>query len=190
VVYFRLIAQGLRYGPGTHSQGIGYDQYSNRLVFVADGCIISVPVNKLGALTKADVKQTQFKTKREFESVIFDAKGRGYLLTNRNPETLRSTKAMYEKYDWTTYEAEQTALLEQYKASMAAYEASIVAWNKWWDDYDNRANIDGGLTMAEFKNKYPQPANPENLPPQPPAGLDISYFSQVPPVTVKAKFQG
>jgi hypothetical protein len=90
-VRFELIPQGLRYSPGEHSQGIGYSVKKDRLVFVADGCIYSVPVSKLGNLSRADVWQTKFKTNREFESVVFDAKGYAHLLTNRNPEIFKST---------------------------------------------------------------------------------------------------
>lgn len=90
-VRFELIPQGLRYGPGEHSQGMGYDANTNRLVLVADGCISSVPVDKLGELKPGDVWQTRFKTKREFESVTFDADGYAYLLTNRDPEIFKST---------------------------------------------------------------------------------------------------
>ncbi|MDR0518800.1 MAG: hypothetical protein LBG82_01915 [Clostridiales Family XIII bacterium] len=91
-VSFELIPQGLKYSPGTHSQGMGYSAVANRLFFVADGCISSVPVDKLGELKPSDVWQTKFKTKREFESVTFDDKGYAYLLTNRNPEILKSTE--------------------------------------------------------------------------------------------------
>jgi hypothetical protein len=91
-VRFELIPQGLKYAPGKHSQGMGYDAKKNRLVFVADGCISSVPADKLGALEPKDVRQTKFKTDREFEGVVFDAKGYAYLLTNRYPEILKSTQ--------------------------------------------------------------------------------------------------
>jgi hypothetical protein len=90
-VHFELIPQGLRYAPGEHSQGMGYDAHRNRLVLVADGCIVSVPVDKLGELSPSDVWQTKFKTKREFENVTFDEKGYAYLITNRNPEIFKST---------------------------------------------------------------------------------------------------
>jgi hypothetical protein len=90
-VHFEVIPQGLKNPPGTHSQGIAYSAKSNRLLFIADGCISSVPVDKLGNLKAADVWQTKFKTKREFESVTFDEKGYAYLLVNRNPEVLKST---------------------------------------------------------------------------------------------------
>jgi hypothetical protein len=91
-VHFELIPQGLKYNPGTHSQGMGYSAESNRLVLVADGCIVSVPVDKLGDLEPSDVWQTQFKTNREFENVTFDEDGYAYLLTNRNPEVFKSTE--------------------------------------------------------------------------------------------------
>ncbi|MDR1292522.1 MAG: hypothetical protein LBJ91_03890 [Clostridiales Family XIII bacterium] len=90
-VNFELIPQGLKNSPGSHSQGIGYNPVSDRLVFVADGCISSVPVDKLGHLSPSDVWQTKFKTNREFESVTFDKDGHAYLLTNRGPEIFRST---------------------------------------------------------------------------------------------------
>ena len=94
-VEFQLMEQGLKTGPGEHLQGLGYDTKSKRLCLVADGSIVSVPVNNMGNLTAGDIKATQFKTKREFEAVEFDSKGYAYLLTNRGPEILRSTKKAY-----------------------------------------------------------------------------------------------
>ncbi|MDR1042967.1 MAG: hypothetical protein LBL54_03590 [Clostridiales Family XIII bacterium] len=91
-VNFELIPQGLKHNPGPHSQGMGYDEYRNRIVLVADGCIVSVPVDKLGELKPGDVWQTNFKTKREFENVTFDKDGYMYLISNRDPELFRSTE--------------------------------------------------------------------------------------------------
>jgi hypothetical protein len=91
-VNFELIPQGLRYNPGTHSQSIGYNPITDRLVFVADGCISSVPADKLGALEPGDVWQTKFNTNREFEGIMFDVDGYAYLLANRNPEIFMSTE--------------------------------------------------------------------------------------------------
>jgi hypothetical protein len=90
-VHFELIPQGVKNAPGEHSQGLGYDANTNRLVFVVDGCLASVPVDKLGELKPSDVWQTKFKTKREFESVVFDDDGYAYLLSNRDPEVFKST---------------------------------------------------------------------------------------------------
>jgi hypothetical protein len=91
-VNFELIPQGLMNSPGTHSQSIGYSPITDRLVFVADGCISSVPADKLGALEPGDVWQTKFSTNREFEGIMFDADGYAYLLTNRNSEIFMSTE--------------------------------------------------------------------------------------------------
>jgi hypothetical protein len=91
-VNFELIPQGIRYSPGTQSQGIGYSSVADRLVFVSDGCISSVPVEKLGELEPGDVWQTKFRTNREFEGILFDADGYAYLLTNKGSEVLKSTE--------------------------------------------------------------------------------------------------
>lgn len=52
-VKFSLVMQGLKYRPGTVNQSIGYSKHSNRLYFVSDEAISSVPVSKLGKLKAA-----------------------------------------------------------------------------------------------------------------------------------------
>jgi hypothetical protein len=91
-VSFELISQGIRFNAGTHSQGLGYNSVSNRLVIISDGCIQSVPVGRLGLLNPEDVWQTTFSTKREFEGITFDREGYAYLICNRNSEVFKSTQ--------------------------------------------------------------------------------------------------
>ena len=87
-VTFKLINQGIKYPPGQIGQSLGYNPVSNRLYFVDDGEIISVPVSKLGKLKKKHVRTTGFSGQREFESITFDMYGRGYFLTNRPYEIM------------------------------------------------------------------------------------------------------
>lgn len=85
-VSFRAIKQGLLNSPGVQTQGMGYNPAKNRLYFVSDGVITSVPVNRLNHLRKRDVHTTKFKTKLEFEGIAFNAQGLGYLLTIRGSQ--------------------------------------------------------------------------------------------------------
>ncbi|AMV60261.1 Extracellular protein [Pediococcus damnosus] len=101
-VRFNLVMQGLKYAPGTHSQSIGFNAANQRLYFVADGSIESVPVNKLGKLSPNDVKEETFQSydannkktaTREFEGLAFDQTGNGYLLSLRGVELMKATSS-------------------------------------------------------------------------------------------------
>ncbi|WP_282802516.1 hypothetical protein [Secundilactobacillus kimchicus] len=85
---FNLIMQGLANRPGTKNQSIGYNSANNRLYFVSDDSISSVPVAKLGHLDSGDIQATTFNSGREFEGLTFDHAGHGYLLTNKGAEIL------------------------------------------------------------------------------------------------------
>ncbi|WP_288529913.1 hypothetical protein [uncultured Secundilactobacillus sp.] len=85
---FKLIMQGLANRPGTKNQSVGYNPVNNRLYFISDDAISSVPVAKLGHLKKTDVQSTTFNSGREFEGLSFDQTGRGYLITNKGAEIL------------------------------------------------------------------------------------------------------
>lgn len=88
---FKLIMQGLANRPGTKNQSIGYNSANNRLYFVSDDSISSIPVANLGHLQASDVQATTFNSGREFEGLTFDQKGHGYLLTNKGAEILTGT---------------------------------------------------------------------------------------------------
>ncbi|MDH5106154.1 hypothetical protein OQI89_09855 [Lentilactobacillus diolivorans] len=91
-----LTKQLLKKSTGTHEQSMGYNPHNGRLYLVSDDSIQTLPARKLagrGSLKPRDIKYTRFHSGREFESVIFDRSGHGMLLTNRNPELLRSTTA-------------------------------------------------------------------------------------------------
>jgi hypothetical protein len=96
-VNFKMVMQGLQFRPGTIGQSLSYNPVNNRLYVVSDGSITSVPVSKLGKLKPKDVLTTNFKTKREFETVQFDKKGYAYLMVTLGPEILRSTTAQTNK---------------------------------------------------------------------------------------------
>lgn len=95
-VHFRLTKQLFTRRPGTHEQAIGYNAHNGRLYLVADDSITSFPAKKLngnGSLKSSDFKYSRFNSHREFEALAFDNAGHGLLLSNRNPEVLRSTSA-------------------------------------------------------------------------------------------------
>lgn len=103
-VQISLVMQGLKYAPGTHSQSMGFNAVNQRLYFVSDGSILSVPVAKLGKLSAKDVRSEQFQTfdidnkkinTREFEGLTFDQTGTGYLLTIRGVELMRATSSNF-----------------------------------------------------------------------------------------------
>ncbi|WP_288528790.1 hypothetical protein [uncultured Secundilactobacillus sp.] len=85
---FKLIMQGLANRPGTKNQSIGYNAANNRLYFVSDDSVSSVPIAKLGHLHPSDVHATTFNSGREFEGLTFSQNGHGYLLTNKGAEIL------------------------------------------------------------------------------------------------------
>lgn len=94
-IHVTLAKQILRHRTGTHEQSMGYNPHNGRLYLVSDDSIQTLPARKLngrGSLRPSDIKYTKFRSHREFESMIFDG-GHAFLLTNRNPELLRSTTA-------------------------------------------------------------------------------------------------
>ncbi|WP_367365623.1 GW dipeptide domain-containing protein [Pediococcus parvulus] len=103
-VQMHLVMQGLQYAPGTHAQSIGYNAVNDRLYFVADGSISSVPASKLGKLSVGDVRSENFQSydannkkinTREFEGLTFDASGTGYLLSIRGVEIMKATSSNF-----------------------------------------------------------------------------------------------
>lgn len=103
-VTFNLVMQGLYYAPGDHAQSIGFNSVNQRLYFVADGSIESVPVAKLGKLSASDVKSETFQSydaddapiaTREFEGLAFDQTGNGYLLSLRGVELMKATSSNF-----------------------------------------------------------------------------------------------
>lgn len=93
-IHVRLAKQLLRKQTGTHQQSMGYNPHNGRLYLVSDDSIQTLPARKLngrGSLRPSDIKYTRFNSHREFESMIFDSTGHAMLLSNRNPELLRST---------------------------------------------------------------------------------------------------
>ncbi|MCI1553000.1 MAG: hypothetical protein LKH74_03675 [Levilactobacillus sp.] len=90
-VKFHLVMQGLRYRPGTKPQSIAYNVKRNRLYFVSDSSISSVPVSKLGHLKAKQVEATNLSGKREFEGIQFTKNGAGYLMTNKGAELMKTT---------------------------------------------------------------------------------------------------
>lgn len=95
-IHVRLAKQQLRKQTGSHQQAMGYNPHNGRLYLVSDDSIQTLPARKLngrGTLRPSDIKYTRFNSHREFESMIFDGSGHALLLSNRNPELLRSLKS-------------------------------------------------------------------------------------------------
>jgi len=90
-VHFRLIMQSLAYRPGQTHQSIAYNAKSDRLYFVSDDAISSVPLAKLikRQVKPRDVQATVFNSQREFEALAFTGSGQSYVLLNRGPELLQ-----------------------------------------------------------------------------------------------------
>ncbi|WP_283680016.1 hypothetical protein [Lentilactobacillus sp. Marseille-Q4993] len=91
-----LTKQMFAHQTGTHQQAMGYNPHNGRLYLVSDDSIASFPAKKTygrGSLTNGSFKYTKFRSHREFESLIFDKSGHGMLLTNRQPQLMRSTTA-------------------------------------------------------------------------------------------------
>lgn len=89
-----LTKQLLRKRTGTHEQTIGYNAHNGRLYLVSDDSVQTLPARKTygnGHLKPSDIKYTRFHSGREFEGLTFDHTGHAMLLTNRNPELMRST---------------------------------------------------------------------------------------------------
>lgn len=91
-VHFSLIMQVLKKGPGLQTQGTGFNAADGRLYLVSDDSIFSVPTAKLGKLTKSDINEINFSGNREFEGMIFDNHGNGFVLANSGAELLGQVK--------------------------------------------------------------------------------------------------
>ena len=90
-VKFHLVMQGLRNRPGTKPQAMAYNAKRNRLYFVSDSSISSIPVSKLGKLKASQVEAANFSGKREFEGIQFAKNGSSYLLVNKGAELMQAT---------------------------------------------------------------------------------------------------
>jgi hypothetical protein len=89
-------AQRLSKNIGPNGQSMAYDRVGRRLYLLSDDVIASVPLDRLGSMTKDDVRYVKYATGREFEGLTFDAEGYGYLITNKGPEILKTTEALTE----------------------------------------------------------------------------------------------
>lgn len=84
--------QIIKHRAGTHAQAISYNRKKQQLMLVSDASIQSFPIKRLGRLRPSDIRETTFKSKREFETIEFDKKGYAYMLSNRQPEIFKSTQ--------------------------------------------------------------------------------------------------
>ncbi|UQS86100.1 hypothetical protein MOO44_00200 (plasmid) [Nicoliella spurrieriana] len=88
-VHFRVAKHAIRHAAGAIPQGMGYNPKNNRLYFVSDGSIISIPANKVNRFKKHDIHYIHVKTNREFEGLTFNRKGEGLLLVLRPSELMK-----------------------------------------------------------------------------------------------------
>lgn len=65
-------------------------------MLLCDDSFASVPISKVGKkMSASDVKYQHYSSHREFECLEFE-NGYSYLLLNRGPEVLRSTRQYYK----------------------------------------------------------------------------------------------
>jgi hypothetical protein len=91
-VLIRLLPQSVLCPAGTTLQGASWNPITDTLYVVNDAALLAVNMRPLlaGNLTLDDI-HTEFLTPlREFESMEFDAEGRGYLIVNRHSEILQT----------------------------------------------------------------------------------------------------
>lgn len=78
---------------GSTNQGMSYNPQNDRVYFVSDDILTSIPAEKVrnSNFTADDIHYQAFDSKREFESLTFDQDGYGYLLALWPPELMQST---------------------------------------------------------------------------------------------------
>ncbi len=78
---------------GATNQGIAVNQANNRLYFISDDILTSVPANSIrkSKFSPNDVHYQAFDSLKEFESLTFDRAGYGYLMTLWPAEILKSS---------------------------------------------------------------------------------------------------
>lgn len=87
-VKFHMV-QGLRHMPGNVMQNMSYNNHNNRIYFIADGELMSVPANKYGNARPSDVRTTKLSGHYEPEDLAF-YHGKGYLMLHYPSELLSS----------------------------------------------------------------------------------------------------
>lgn len=87
-VNFKMV-QGLRYAPGAIMQNMSYNPSNNRIYFITDGEIMSVPANHYSHLKPSDVRADELSDHYEFEDLAFHD-GKGYLLVHYPSELMVS----------------------------------------------------------------------------------------------------
>ncbi len=78
---------------GSTNQGMSYNPQNDRVYFVSDDILTSIPADKVrsGSFTASDIHYQAFDSGREMESLAFDQDGYGYLLALWPPELMQST---------------------------------------------------------------------------------------------------
>ncbi|MFT8433334.1 MAG: hypothetical protein ABF657_02560, partial [Lentilactobacillus diolivorans] len=78
---------------GTTNQGVAVNPQNNRLYFISDDILTSIPTSQIqdGSFKASDIHYQAFNSGREFESLAFDQDGYGYLLALWPPELMQST---------------------------------------------------------------------------------------------------
>ncbi|MCF6515246.1 hypothetical protein GSH19_03645 [Lactobacillus sp. S2-2] len=93
-VSFEPSKQKMATRGGVFNQSVAYNAKNNRVYFVSDDILTSLPVDQLrkGNLKESSFNHLEFDSQREFEGITFDPEGFGYLLTLWPSEVLKSTQ--------------------------------------------------------------------------------------------------
>lgn len=94
-ISFRPVT-GLIKWPASFNQYVTYNQINDRIYLVSNDMLVSIPAKEVrnDTIKPQDVHYVTFASGREFESIAFDNKGYGYLLSLWRSELLRSDHPM------------------------------------------------------------------------------------------------
>ncbi|WP_283680115.1 hypothetical protein [Lentilactobacillus sp. Marseille-Q4993] len=92
-VQFQAAPSYLKSRGGSPNQGISYNAKNDRLYFVSDDILTSIPTQEVrdGSISPSDIHYYGFTSKRECESLSFDQDGYGYLLMLWPAELVKSS---------------------------------------------------------------------------------------------------
>lgn len=92
-VQFQAAPSYVKNRGGSPNQGVSYNPASDRLYFVSDDILTSIPAQQVrdGSFTPSDIHYDAFTSNRECESLAFDQDGYGYLLVLWPAEVMKSS---------------------------------------------------------------------------------------------------
>ncbi|GAA6113821.1 hypothetical protein [Apilactobacillus apinorum] len=94
-ISFRPVTGMIKW-PASFNQFVTYNSVNDRIYLVSNDMLISIPAKEVrnDTIKPQDVHYVTFDSGREFESIAFDNKGYGYLLSLWRSELLRSDRPM------------------------------------------------------------------------------------------------